>query len=568
MSEEKVSVHAPNDPEKSREFFYIIKDKDIFSLPEGEGGIQYINLDAGRLINSASIVGNIEDEKILDKLKTMEGFQSLVHSIGVSVELPEDSMEVEFVFEVYGKKDKYGAKKLSLKLAGDGLERRIYLDQYTFGEDDIEPGQILIRFKEKEVLGKLNVRFYVKDGFHLPLYKEENPVDVSLKAYRQMISKSLMSLGNPTRLKNALKKARTEKTSIAFIGGSITQGAGATPIHTDCYAYHTYRQYEETFSKEGWVDFIKAGVGGTPSQFGMIRFDRDVLREDKKPDIIVIEFAVNDGDDETAGNCYESLVRKALKLPWKPAVILLFSVFANDWNLQDRLRGVGEKYALPMVSILDAVVPEFKAKEKGFISRNQFFYDMFHPSNLGHKIMADSLIHLMKEVDEKELEDTSYESFLEKALLQAPAIGNSFDDIKLLDRKEGYSKAVIVEGGFCEQDTLLQCVEMDDSLVTTAEFPYNWKYVGDKNPVFTMDIYCKSLHLVFKDSGDVRAGRANIYVDDKFLKTLDPKEVGWTHAHATLLFDEPISKNHRIRIKMHEEDYQKTFTILGFGYVE
>ena len=77
------------------------------------------------------------------------------------------------------------------------------------------------------------------------------------------------------------------------------------------------------------VHFVKAGVGGTPSELGMLRFDRDVLRDGTvKPDIVVVEFAVNDEGDETKGVCYESLVRKILTLPWHPAVVLLFAVFA------------------------------------------------------------------------------------------------------------------------------------------------------------------------------------------------------------------------------------------------
>ena len=50
------------------------------------------------------------------------------------------------------------------------------------------------------------------------------------------------------------------------------------------------------------MKFIKAGVGGTPSELGMIRFDRDVLRDGQQPDIVVIEFAVNDEGDETKGD--------------------------------------------------------------------------------------------------------------------------------------------------------------------------------------------------------------------------------------------------------------------------
>lgn len=71
------------------------------------------------------------------------------------------------------------------------------------------------------------------------------------------------------------------------------------------------------------IRFVKAGVGGTPSEPGMIRFDRVVLRGGVLPDVVIIEFAVIDEGDETKGNCFESLVRKVLKLPNKPAVILL-----------------------------------------------------------------------------------------------------------------------------------------------------------------------------------------------------------------------------------------------------
>ena len=38
--------------------------------------------------------------------------------------------------------------------------------------------------------------------------------------------------------------------------------------------------------------------------------------------------------DETKGECYDSLVRKILSAGNSPAVILLFAVFSDDWNLQ------------------------------------------------------------------------------------------------------------------------------------------------------------------------------------------------------------------------------------------
>ena len=105
-----------------------------------------------------------------------------------------------------------------------------------------------------------------------------------------------------------------------------------------------------------------------------------------QPDLVVVEFAVNDEDDETKGVCYESLIRKILDLPQHPAVILLFSVFANDWNLKDRLAPIGFRYQLPMADVLEAVSPQFtRPKEERVLSKRQYFYDVYHPTNLDTK---------------------------------------------------------------------------------------------------------------------------------------------------------------------------------------
>ena len=179
------------------------------------------------------------------------------------------------------------------------------------------------------------------------------------------------------------------------------------------------------------MKLIKAGVGGTPSELGMIRFERDVLRDGKeKPDLVVVEFAVNDEGDETKGRCYESLVTKILSMPDAPAVLLLFAVFANDWNLQERLAPVGERYQLPMVSIRDAVTPQFRQAKDRVVSKNQFFYDAFHPTNLGHKIMADCLMYL--------IDRAVCEPDILRRMHEKPVYGDEFAQVKLLDRRDGY----------------------------------------------------------------------------------------------------------------------------------
>lgn len=388
-------------------------------------------------------------------------------------------------------------------------------------------------------------------------------------AYREMIAKSLLSRGNNNRLKAAINKARRgEEVTLAFIGGSITHGAGAVPLHTNCYAYQTYMNFKEKFTSNSGspIRLIKAGVGGTPSELGMIRYERDVLRNGTvQPDIIVIEFAVNDADDETNGACYESLVLKALSAAHEPAVILLFSVFESDWNLQDRLSPVGMHYGLPMVSIKDAVTEQFRKSpdEGGVISKKQFFADIYHPTNAGHTIMADCLTWLFTETDRSAADPETFR------FDHPPVIGNDFAGVRLLDRASRTSIAFIEEGGFGKVDAELQFSEMDDHPYGTAQFPHNWMHTGDSgSESFKMIIRCKSLLLVYKNSGSDEFGNAEVRVNGKVVRTAESHAVNWTRCHAVILHRSEKSEEHTVEIRMTAGHEQKRFTILGFGYVE
>lgn len=407
----------------------------------------------------------------------------------------------------------------------------------------------------------------VLGGVTTPVSAGESSVAFGSEQYQAMIARSLLSQGNNKRLKDVIEKAeRGEDVTIAYIGGSITEGAGASPAHINCYAYQSYLTFKEMFGKDGGenIHFIKAGVGGTPSQLGVIRYERDVLRGGTvEPDIVIVEFAVNDWDDETNGVSYESLVLNILAAENKPAVILLFSVFESDWNLQDRLAPVGRHYNLPMVSIKDAVVPQFRlTKEQGnVITKQQFFADIYHPTNDGHKIMADSLAYLFAET--KESVKVQDDIVIDKK----PVIGNFFKDIRLLDRKDNTDVAKIDEGGFSQKDNDIQRANMDVHLMGTPLFPNNWMHTSSSGAEsFKMTIKSSSLVLVYKDSGRKDFGKANVYVDGKHIKTLDPHKIGWTHCNATLLYQEDLAREHEIEIKMAPGDELKNFTILGFGY--
>ena len=564
---------APKDPTAKRPFYYVMRDKDICSSPQPDGtGIQFIFESDGRLKASAKLVGSLEDESMLKELDTVEGLRKQVHSIGVSVQKSGEPVKVRFAFQMYGKTDPYNSgTTLFMDLDSDGMEMVMDLSLFEWTDDDNVPGQIRFEFPEGGITAKVSVAFYLNDGYTAPEQKDDREVDVNSDAYHRMIEKSLMQKGNVHRLKAAIDKARRgERTEVAFIGGSITQGAGAIPINTMCYAYNAFKGFCDIAGRgyEDNVGYTKAGVGGTPSELGLLRYENDVTDNGKNsPDVVVVEFAVNDEGDETKGECFDSLVRKIYNSPQKPAVILIYSVFVDGYNLQDRLKCVGESYNLPMVSIKDAVYDQFylSSEEGGVVSKNRYFYDMYHPTNVGHRIMADGLINLFKEADASSDEDDLDITGI------TPPKGGEFENLYLVDKFNIDSSAAVIsfdKGEFGTDSNEIQCVERNMDLMVSPEFAGNWFYEGkgDSEAVFKARIRFSALLIGYMDSASPEVGCAEVYVDGEKTLDIDPHVIGWQHANALIAFRGGPAKERDVEIRVIGKD--KRFTILGFGIVE
>jgi len=82
-----------------------------------------------------------------------------------------------------------------------------------------------------------------------------------------------------------------------------------------------------------------------------------------------------------------------------------------------------------------------------------------------------------------------------------------------------------------------------------------------------MKIECRALLILFKDSADCDVGKANVYIDDRMAFVLDPREVGWIHCNARIIFNDKESRMHTVMIAMEPGCEGRQFTILGFGYV-
>lgn len=557
---------APKDPVDKRPCLYVVLDKTISGVKDAQGEIRDHIFLEGRIEDQVSFTSGDIDEEILKMLPRVDTFRQLVHSIGVSMkaENPDDRQkEVEFEFQCYGKSDKYTTGTImEMTLPCTGEELVLPVDAYPVNEEDDVLGSFNFIFPEENKNMILTIKFYLNDGYEVPEIEVDPPVQFDTEEYQNMIANSLVSTGNNYRLKKVIEKCKHgEEVTIAYIGGSITQGAGAKPINTKCYAYRSYDAFCKLFSPNGGenVHYVKAGVGGTPSELGMVRYDRDVTKDGEiKPDLVVVEFAVNDEGDETEGVSFESLVLKILEADNQPAVLLNFAVFMSDWNLQRRLQPIGERYELPMVSVKDAVVPQFE--KSNIITKRQFFYDIYHPTNDGHRIMADCIAYLFEVVDREEM--ASEDVNLDKK----PVYGIQFKDIECFDRTNAEQYATISQTGYDAKDDDIQYVERDMDLSASPQFADNWMNDGSvAGAEFKVNLTCKNLVAVIKDSGASSFGTADIYVDGKVVKTINPLENGWSHCNPQIVIDEEKSAEHEVVFRMAEGQEGKSFTILGFG---
>lgn len=384
-----------------------------------------------------------------------------------------------------------------------------------------------------------------------PTAEPAEPIDW----YQQMLNTSILSTGDNGRLNQVLAKlANGEEVSIAMIGGSITEGAGAD-IPANSYGDIFVNSLQQTYP-EATIHYCNAGLGNTPSTLGLMRYERDVTSKvTAEPDLVIIEFAVNDWDEPTYGRAYESMVRNVLKQENDPAVLLLFSVFQSKWNMQDEYSPIGELYGLPMISMSDAIDYAYAENQ---LNDELYFADIYHPTNYGHQITADCLMELVTRVA---AQGTTEITPLTEDYYYSP----DFMNMHFVTSAD-HNGAIINTGGFSETDTALQ----NFSRGNTPAFPDNWMHTaqsGDES--FKAEITCKNIMLNYKISGAAEFGFASVYVDGELVTELFGFEKGgWNSSLTELILDEEEAAPHTLEIKMSEGWEDCHFTILGIGYTD
>ena len=253
---------------------------------------------------------------------------------------------------------------------------------------------------------------------------DQDPAHTDLQ--KKIIQRSLVDIGDTTRLENVLTKAITkEPLVISVIGGSITEGARASQYQFQ-YGCLVAEWFKENFP-ETPIRYINAGLGASSSNMGTHRVEDNLLKH--KPDLVICEYAVNDNGNDLVPETMEGLVRQLLKAEKKPAVILLFMCGQDGKSVQEKHILVGQHYGLPMVSFRDAIYPEIAA---GNIKWEDIEADAVHPNDRGHRYIADFVTACIQKVLDTMPQDPKLKVLAE---LPKPTTSNPFEYATMLCSK-------------------------------------------------------------------------------------------------------------------------------------
>jgi lysophospholipase L1-like esterase len=186
-----------------------------------------------------------------------------------------------------------------------------------------------------------------------------------------------------------------ERLTVVYFGASLTWGANATDPNRSSWRALVSRKLEERYPRAHFR-FVDAAIGGTGSQLGVFRFERDVVAY--RPDLVFLDFTANDTittADKPSLASYEAIVRRVVAEAGAPLVQV---VLPFKWDLKTpreqlaRLaahRQLSEAYGAAFADAVSLLKDRMKS---GAVNPDDLWpADPVHPGDAGYAQFAEAV---------------------------------------------------------------------------------------------------------------------------------------------------------------------------------
>jgi lysophospholipase L1-like esterase len=180
-----------------------------------------------------------------------------------------------------------------------------------------------------------------------------------------------------------------KQVTVAYIGGSIAQGVGASDANKTSYRALVNAWLRSRFPNSK-INELNSAVGHTTSLYAAIRARRDVV--EYKPDLVLLEFAANDHTEpeDAVKKSIEGIVRQLLAVSQPPEIVMVYAPNAEGKTALRWHEEIADFYHLPKINLQDALT----AQQTTIAALSK---DGTNPNDEGHKLYANHIIAYLSE---------------------------------------------------------------------------------------------------------------------------------------------------------------------------
>lgn len=352
---------------------------------------------------------------------------------------------------------------------------------------------------------------------------------------------------------------------IGYLGGSITAQKGWRP--------KTLAHFQQAYP-QAQISEINAAIGGTGSDLGVFRVKQDIL--DHKPDLLFVEFAVNDGGatPEQIYRCMEGIVRQTWKALPECDICFVYTLTESlapammEGNFQrsaSAMEKVADHYGIPTIHmamevaklakegklVWKAPLPKTDEEKKALGDKFVFAPDSVHPHvETGHELYLAAIVRSLEPIKAASKKPGPH-------ALGAPFIATNYERAQLLPITQA-----TLSPGFVSLDS------------KTDPFGKRWAnrmtslHKGSK-PGDTITFKFKGTRCALYDLVGPDGGQVIITLDNQPARIVPRFDAYCTsHRLSTLLIGSDLTDAvHTVKIEIHPEQADKATILAKNGNV-